>query len=523
LEGPTRPDAVRTRAAAAVADLDLGRKAGSGIDYAAIIEAMLDAAVGIDANGEIVLFNSAAERLFGHSQDEALGADMAELLIPSPRRAGHRAGYHRLRSGRSTQFLGRRVEVEGMKRDGSVFAIELTVERIAQGSVEFVAFVRDLAERDRREQDLISLANDNSLILESAGDGIYRMGMDGLINYVNPAAAEILDCAADDLLGCNPHTLLHHHHEDGREYLRSESPITASLSGAVNHVNTEIFWRPNGTTFPVDYTSAPIREDGKITGAVCVFADISDQRERELHLLAKAEWTSTIHSAITEHRLELFAQPIVAAADGTVVMHELLVRMRDADGELLSPAAFLPQAEEFGLIGAIDRWVIAEGIRVARDLPVSINLSALSLTNPDVIGSIFEQFETSGTPPENVVFEITETAAIEHVESASGFIARLRAFGCGLALDDFGTGYGTFSHLRDLPATYLKIDIGFVRNLLESPENWHVVESIIAVAEKFGMKTIAEGVEDQETMECLETLGADFMQGYFLGRPAQLV
>jgi EAL domain-containing protein (putative c-di-GMP-specific phosphodiesterase class I) len=166
--------------------------------------------------------------------------------------------------------------------------------------------------------------------------------------------------------------------------------------------------------------------------------------------------------------------------------------------------------------------VIAEGIRVARDLPVSINLSALSLTDPDVIESIFEQFESSGTPPENVVFEITETAAIEHVESASGFIARLRAIGCGLALDDFGTGYGTFSHLRDLPATYLKIDIGFVRNLLESPENWHVVESIIAVAEKFGMKTIAEGVEDQETMECLETLGADFMQGYFLGRPAPL-
>lgn len=241
-----------------------------------------------------------------------------------------------------------------------------------------------------------------------------------------------------------------------------------------------------------------------------------------LDLTERRRWTEKIDLAVREGRLELYAQPIVRTDDLLPVMHELLVRMRTAGGLLMPPAAFLPQAERFGVVASIDGWVVTEGLKVARDLPVSINVSALSLADPNFGEAVIRQLDDFGAPPGHVVFEITETAALGQVQAASAVLQRLSDAGCGLALDDFGTGYGTFAHLRDLPVSYLKIDQGFIRRLSRSHVDQLVVKSIVGVARTFGVTTVAEGVEDQETMEFLELLGVDLLQGFFLGAPVPL-
>ena len=125
----------------------------------------------------------------------------------------------------------------------------------------------------------------------------------------------------------------------------------------------------------------------------------------------------------------------------------------------------------------------------------------------------------SPAPRDNIIFEITETAVAENLNSARRFAERLREMGCSFALDDFGVGFGTFTYLKHLPVDYLKIDIEFVRDLLRDDTDRHVVSAIVAAAELFGMKTIAEGVEDQETQDILLGMGVDFAQGYWIGRP----
>jgi EAL domain-containing protein (putative c-di-GMP-specific phosphodiesterase class I) len=166
--------------------------------------------------------------------------------------------------------------------------------------------------------------------------------------------------------------------------------------------------------------------------------------------------------------------------------------------ELLLPGEFLPAAERFDLIHVIDEWVINHAIELAvAGHSVTVNVSAKT-------------------------FEITETAVADNLKAARTFATRLRQHGCTIALDDFGVGHGTFTYLRHLPVDYLKIDMQFVRNLLNDDEDRQIVLAIVGVARQFKIKTIAEGVEDQATLEELCRIGVDYVHGYWTGRPAPL-
>ncbi|MDX6468223.1 MAG: hypothetical protein QOF75_26, partial [Gaiellaceae bacterium] len=140
----------------------------------------------------------------------------------------------------------------------------------------------------------------------------------------------------------------------------------------------------------------------------------------------------------------------------------------------------------------------------------------------DLLLLIEGEVRATGADPSNVVFEITETALIADLDAAEAFARGLAALGCGLALDDFGTGYGSLNVVKRLPLNYLKIDIEFVRDLAESPGNQHVVRAIVGLARAFGLQTIAEGVEDEATLNLLGKEGVDFAQGFHIGRPAPL-
>jgi diguanylate cyclase (GGDEF)-like protein/PAS domain S-box-containing protein len=229
-----------------------------------------------------------------------------------------------------------------------------------------------------------------------------------------------------------------------------------------------------------------------------------------------------IQAALEQERFVLYGQPIYDLQSGEIAHHELLLRMLDESGEIVPPGAFLPVAERFGLIREIDRWVTQEGLRIALSgSGVAINLSGQSIGEQPIIELIDQTLE-HGLDPSLVMFEITETAAMANVSTARPFSETLDSRGCSVALDDFGTGFSSFAYLKHISTRYLKIDLEFVRGLTTSEADRKIVESIIQVARTHDKLTIAEGVEDAETLEMLKEMGADFAQGYHLGKPARL-
>ena len=235
-------------------------------------------------------------------------------------------------------------------------------------------------------------------------------------------------------------------------------------------------------------------------------------------------WLQQIRSAISEERLVLHAQPIIALRRTLAVpMFELLVRMCDEHGTLIPPSSFLPTAEQFGLIRDIDRWVLERGLQfAARGHHVSLNLSARTLADPDLAGRVAAELARTGARPEHVTFEFTETAAVSSMEDAHALTDSLCALGCSVALDDFGTGFGTFVLLKHLPVTALKIDTEFVTGLSTSPADQRIVRAIVQIAAEAGMATVAEGVEDAGALALLREYGVDYAQGYHVARAGPL-
>jgi diguanylate cyclase (GGDEF)-like protein/PAS domain S-box-containing protein len=232
-------------------------------------------------------------------------------------------------------------------------------------------------------------------------------------------------------------------------------------------------------------------------------------------------WLGEIRLAIEEQRLVLHSQPIIPLRGGRR-SEELLIRMVDRDGRLVAPAAFIPPAEQFGLILEIDRWVVAQALELARDgRAVEVNLSGQSLGD-EAIRATVEQAVAAGVAPDLLTFEITETAAARNLDEARAFSTALARLGCGFAIDDFGTGFGSLIYLRHLPISRIKIDIQFVRAMLTHPEDEKVVSAIVSTAQTMGHETVAEGVEDAATLERLRELGVDYVQGFHLERPGPI-
>lgn len=230
-------------------------------------------------------------------------------------------------------------------------------------------------------------------------------------------------------------------------------------------------------------------------------------------------WVQQIRGALANRRFVLHAQPILDLRSGEVACHELLIRMQSDDGRMIPPAAFIPPAERFGLICEIDRWVTGQALMLAADgRRVTINLSANSLTDQTIVGAVRDAVK-NGLDPRNIIFEITETAAITNTADACRLARTLAGIGCELALDDFGTGFASFTYLKHFPARYLKIDTDFVRHARNDTTDQAIIRSICGVARALGKETIAEGVEDLETLEVLRRQGVDYAQGFFIGRP----
>ncbi len=243
------------------------------------------------------------------------------------------------------------------------------------------------------------------------------------------------------------------------------------------------------------------------------------------------QWVSRITSALEEHRFRLYGQPIVPLVPhpGERPRVEILLRLVERDGTLIAPGAFIPAAERYNLMGAVDRWVVREVTaltarhRAAGWRPItSINLSGASLGDPTMLGFVRDQLTRNGVPPESLCFEITETAAIANLALAAHFIRELKAIGCWFALDDFGSGMSSFAYLQNLPVDSLKIAGAFLRHIETDPVEYAMVEAINRVGHVMRLKTVAEGVESLETLATLRKIGVDYAQGYAIGEPVPL-
>lgn len=363
-------------------------------------------------------------------------------------------------------------------------------------------------------------------ITDNMNEGMIATNSTGAITFVNAAAGRLIKVDASELLGSPASSLFRLEPPIGTGVEDSEPDLSNVWTRCQTmHVDMCLAVCSDRSTVPVALTASPLAAEG-IKGSVIVFEDISshliEQRrvEQELNKLA---WVGRIRDALDDQRLEMFAQPVINLTTYEIVQHELLVRMRSTNGELIEPAQFLPTAEEFGLITDIDRWVIKETARLAaRGHRVAFNLSARSVADPRTLDRIRDAIDEAGAPPDLIECEITETALVRDILAAEVLVRGLISLGCSVALDDFGVGYGGFAYLKRLPVSVLKIDREFVQDLGDVASSRHVVAAVVSLAKAFGMTTTAEGPEKPETLDLLRELGVDHAQGFVIGRPMPL-
>jgi len=241
------------------------------------------------------------------------------------------------------------------------------------------------------------------------------------------------------------------------------------------------------------------------------------------------QWIGRINKALEEQRFVLYRQRIQSLDDTEDEEHyELLIRLKDEVGNIISPIQFIPAAERYELMTKLDRWVIKTALskmvqvyaqNPATTLSCSINLSGQSFCEQGFLEYVIDQIHDSGLPPERICFEITETVAVSKLSQAIDFMQSVKQIGCKFSLDDFGSGMSSFTYLKNLPVDYLKIDGYFVKTILENKIDHAMVESINQIGQVMGLKTIAEFVECDTILAELKKIGVNYVQGYGIGKP----
>jgi PAS domain S-box-containing protein len=479
---------------------------------------MVMVGIGSDDFGRFIEVNRAFCKVTGYSEEELLESDVVVLTHPDDRdetienmRAVARGAVARIE-----------LEKRYVRADGEVIWVQVNSSAVTDQSGDALyslAQVQDITERKHyeREHELLSA------IIDSSEDAIFSKTPQGVITTWNPGAEKLYGFTAAEACGRSIDELIIPEHLPGDEM----GVIRQVLSGQpVKHYETERR-RKDGTPVTVSLSASAVRDsEGQTVGISVIGRDITERKRHERELLQDVgdyAWLQRVRTALDEQHLCLYTQPIMDLRTGEFTREEILLRMRGQRGEndIIAPAEFLPIAEKFDLVGDIDRWIITETIPLlAGDREIEMNLSARSIGDPKLTRLIEKLVIESGVDPSKLTVEITETAVMSDLQAARVFAERLERLGCALALDDLGTGYGSFTYLKHLPVQYLKIDIQFIRDLVNSKPDQRIVRSIVGVAKYFGVKTIAEGVESKETLDLLTSYGVDYAQGYYLGRPA---
>jgi diguanylate cyclase (GGDEF)-like protein/PAS domain S-box-containing protein len=543
-------------------------------------EMILDSAgegiCGLDAAGVVTFANPASARHLGCTREDILGSRFHDIVHPKgPLSDGHDAADCPIQvavfDGVSYQSDG-----ESFARfDQSTFPVEYSITPYAAGPGQgAVVTFKDIAERKRAEQQLQYLADHDVLT------GLYNRRRFGEELCQQIAVCERLDVTSallvldidnfkfiNDALG----------HQAGDELIRS---LSSQLKGRVRR--TDIVSRLGGDEFALLLTGTGAEDALELAGELLAMvrshrvlardkpvqvttsigiAMLDAQNLTAEQLLLEADvamyeakgsgrdrvilftrdapapnaqragfvWTDKIKRALRDDKFAVYAQPIASLNGQTADRYELLVRMLEEDGSVVAPGAFLPVAERFGLISEIDIWMIRQAIMLiekeqiaGRKVVLEVNLSGHSICDPELPDLIEAELTKAPIDPGQLVFEITETAAIANMDEARSLATRIRRWGCRFALDDFGAGFGSFYYLKYLPVDYLKIDGEFIRNLDSSEIDQRMVSAMVEIARALGLQTIAEFVENGAILDRLRDFGVDFAQGYHVGKPAPI-
>ena len=535
----------------------------------ALLECLPDGILLLERGGVIAYANAAAEELYGQRAAELSGR-MFPTLLAEPFAREYTEGLARISAGEDVKLLGDRREVVGHRPDGSSLTMELTLNEVRVGQADAVAAVaRDIGERKLAESRMRVMADQDALT-----ELVNRIGFERALTEHVVHSARYGNAGSVIAVGID-------HFKYVNESLGTEAgdELLASLSELIHRRlrKTDILARVGGDVFGVlvhgnDLVNAlEVADDllGTVRGhsfvlrgeaiRITLSAGVTTVDERSVigaELLAEAEtamheakesgrdrvighdpagragvderrvWSERVRQATERGLFVLTSQPIVNLKSGETTQHEVLVRMRDDGGGLVMPAAFLATAERFGLIGGVDRWVTQQAVRLieahnreGHDLTLEVNLSGKTMTDTRFPDEAKRQLTNAGIDPASLIFEVTETAAVAHIEHARKFARSLARVGCRFALDDFGSGYASFYYLKHLPISYLKIDGEFVHDLPDSPADQLIVKALVDVCEGLGIKTVAEYVTDERTLDIVRELGVDFAQGYHLGKP----
>jgi diguanylate cyclase (GGDEF)-like protein/PAS domain S-box-containing protein len=528
----------------------------------------------VSATGHVARVNRALCAITGHQHTGLEGRTMLSLLHVEDREQ-HKEETARLLRGDLATARG---EKRYLHDDGHVVwvAVSTTLVRDATGGpLNFLTQAQDVTERRRYEAELRHMADHDALtglLNRRAFERELDRHVDHVARYGPRGAAILLDIdrfknvndtlghgAGDQLIGKVAESL-RERIRDGAAIARlggdefavlladgTRKDAVAAAEELLTAIRAVRISSPSGRlrTVSASIGVAPFDSE-RLTGEdVLVNADLAmyeakeagrdrvachgGTRDAPTRLAARLSWTDVIRDALDEERLVLQAQPIMDLATGEIGQYEMLLRMRDPLGELISPAAFLPVAERYDLIGQIDRWVVRQAIEMLgaenkrkRRLVFEINISGRSTGDPELLALIEECLRANDVAPEQVIFEITETTAVGNIPRAQEFASRLAALGCRFALDDFGAAFASFYYLKHLPFDYLKIDGEFVRSCAGNRTDQLVIQAVVDIARGLGKKTVAEMVGDQETMDLLRAMGVDHAQGFHIGRPAPL-
>jgi len=486
-------------------------------------------------DGSTEYFNRRGCQYTGFPAGATAGWEWLSLVHPDDADRAQRAWVDATRTGSLFELECRIRRADGNSRWHSVRSLPLRDE--SGQIVKWIVTATDIDDQKRLEGQLRRTERGvteqrrqadefRSAVMATMAEGLYTTDSEGRFTFLNAAAERMLGWSEQELHGKPVHATIHFQHPDGSPLPDDERDLLkVRTKGRAVRVADDAFTHKDGSIFPVAYSATPLIAGTDSSGLVVVFRDTSEEKAEREHAKRELDaltWVGRTRDALNEDRLVLYSQPIIPLAGGQP-SEELLLRMIGREGQIIRPATFLPAAEKYGLIGEIDQQVVTQAAKLAASgRRVQANLSALSISSLDLLPLIEHALREAGANPSDLVFEITETALMEDVEAGEAFARGVADIGCDLALDDFGTGYASFTRLKRLPIKYLKIDIEFVRDLASSSGNRHVIEAIIGLAKGFGQQTIAEGVEDSETLALLGDSGVDFAQGFHLGRPAPL-
>ncbi|KAB2963472.1 MAG: EAL domain-containing protein [Thermoanaerobaculia bacterium] len=536
-----------------------------------------DGVIRTDARGMVDFMNPAAERLTGWSIHEAYGRhlrDVFQVVDPEAHMALLDPVTRCLAEGRYVEFPGERLlmprashpvavrdsaspivnrqgrtvgavlafkdvtELREMEHEHSFLTTHdpltgLLNRRSLERQVE-VAAVEARAGRDKSallllDVDQFHLVNDTCG--HFAGDQVLK-AVAGAIAARSPAAATAGRLGADEFAVILPAT-------------RPEAALEVAhgIREAIESAPLVFEGRPTSITVSIGmFTLGETTLDGPSALAAADAARFAAHQRggNRVHeyrpgddaiarRVGELQWIQEIQRAFEDERFRIYGQRIVPLHAGVAIepMVELFLRMLNERGEPVPTAAFIAAAERYRTIASIDRWVVRESLaRLAASpgpTPVfSVNLSGHSLGDEAFLEHVLAGIEGAGIDPHRLCFEITETAAIANLSAALRFMSALRGLGCRFVLDDFGTGFSSFAYLKNLPVDFLKIDASFTHQLAADPIQRALVESIQQIGSVLGMRTIAEGIEDEETLAVVRELGVDYGQGFALHRPAPI-